>query len=116
MRPSHGRPNGHRPSVCPSVCPSVRYRPRDNPGVGTNGRGEGAHVLGGREQPRQGGRGARTVQRRAHMAWGDTHGKGLAWLQWGQGGRFGGFASSSFLLASSLHDWLTFGFSIQEIS
>jgi hypothetical protein len=28
----------------------------------------------------------------------------------------GGFASSSFLLASSLHDRLTFGFSIQEIS
>jgi hypothetical protein len=27
MRPSHGRPSGHRPTVRPSVC----YRPRDNP-------------------------------------------------------------------------------------
>jgi hypothetical protein len=27
VRPSHGRPSGHRPSVRPSV----RYRPRDNP-------------------------------------------------------------------------------------
>jgi hypothetical protein len=46
-----------------------------------------------------------------------VHDRGLAWLQgMGAGGGFGGFASSSFLLASSLHDWLTFGFSIQEIS
>jgi hypothetical protein len=29
VRPSHGRPSGHRPIVRPSV----RYRPRDNPGV-----------------------------------------------------------------------------------
>jgi hypothetical protein len=29
VRPSHGRPRGH----CPSVRPSVRKRPRDNPGT-----------------------------------------------------------------------------------
>jgi hypothetical protein len=29
MRLSHGRPNGHRPTVRPSV----RYHPRDNPGA-----------------------------------------------------------------------------------
>jgi hypothetical protein len=27
VRPSHGRPSGHRPIVRPSIC----YRPRDNP-------------------------------------------------------------------------------------
>jgi hypothetical protein len=27
VRPSHGRPSGH----CPSIRPSVRYHPRDNP-------------------------------------------------------------------------------------
>jgi hypothetical protein len=32
VRPSHGRPRGHRPTVRPSIRPSVRYRPRDNPG------------------------------------------------------------------------------------
>jgi hypothetical protein len=31
VRPSHGRLNGHRPTVRPSV----RYRPRDNPGLET---------------------------------------------------------------------------------
>jgi hypothetical protein len=60
-------------------------------GGGTNGRGRG-----------------RTVQRRARTV-GGAHGS----RKWGLGG---GFASSSFLLASSLHDWLTFGFSIKEIS
>jgi hypothetical protein len=40
--------------------------------------GGGVHVLGGHERPRGGG--AHTVQRRARTAWGDAHGKGLAWL------------------------------------
>jgi hypothetical protein len=31
VRPSHGRPHGHRPIVRPSVRPSVQKRPRDNP-------------------------------------------------------------------------------------
>jgi hypothetical protein len=43
---------------------------------------------------------------------GGSHGS----REWGHAGQGGGFASSSFLLASSSHDWLTFGFSIQEIS
>jgi hypothetical protein len=30
VRPSHGRPRGHRPIVRPSVRPSVWKRPRDN--------------------------------------------------------------------------------------
>jgi hypothetical protein len=83
--------------------------------VGANGCRGGAHGLAEGAH----GKGARTT-------WGDAHGRGRARLggartaggsqgsrEWGQGG---GFASSSLLLASSLHDWLTFGFSIQEIS
>jgi hypothetical protein len=34
VRPSHGRPCGHRPIVRPSVCPSIRYRLHDNPETG----------------------------------------------------------------------------------
>jgi hypothetical protein len=81
---------------------------------GAHGRGEGANVCKGARtaevwarMAEEGGR-ACTVQRRACMA-GGAHGS----KEWRQGG---GFASSSFLLASSLHDWLIFGFSIQEIS
>jgi hypothetical protein len=33
VRPSHGRPRGHRPTVRTSV----RYRPRDNPKTGWDG-------------------------------------------------------------------------------
>jgi hypothetical protein len=31
VRPSHGRPSGHRPIVRPAVRPSILNRPRDNP-------------------------------------------------------------------------------------
>jgi hypothetical protein len=37
VRPSHGRPHGHRPIVRPSVRPSVRKCPRDNPGLECRG-------------------------------------------------------------------------------
>jgi hypothetical protein len=33
VRPSHGRPRGHRPIVRPSIRPSVRKHPRDSPVV-----------------------------------------------------------------------------------
>jgi hypothetical protein len=68
----------------------------------------------GRERPR-GGR-ARFSGGRARLGGVRSAGGSQGSREWGQGGGFGGFASSSFLLASSLHDWLTFGFSIQEIS
>jgi hypothetical protein len=37
VRPSHGRPRGHRPIVRPSVRPSVRKCPRNNPGQRNDG-------------------------------------------------------------------------------
>jgi hypothetical protein len=83
--------------------------------VGANGRQGGCARLGGGVNGRGGGR-VRFSGGRARLGGARMAGGSQGSREWGQGGGFGGFASSSFLLASSLHDWLTFRFSIQEIS
>jgi hypothetical protein len=69
---------------------------------------------GGRKRPRGGH--ARFSRGRARLGGARTARGSQGSREWRQGGGFGRFAYSSLLLASSLHDWLTFGFSIQEIS